>query len=96
MVGFNLKVANSVREKGGQWGLALLCKHCMEFMTPDQFIKEISGVMHDLWIIVHGSIIPPKKSFNPVPIELPMGPMGPMGTNAVPIKSKSPVRSASR
>ena len=61
MVGFSLKVANSVREKGGQWGLALLREDCMEFMMPDQVIKEITGVMNDLSIIVHGSIIHPKK-----------------------------------
>ena len=91
MVGFNVKVANSVREKGGQWGLALLREDCMEFMTPDQFIKEITGVMNELWFIVHGSIIHPKKASIQCQLELPM-----RETNAVRIKSETLVQIYSR
>ena len=64
MVGFNLEVANSVLEKGGQWGLALMREDCMEFMNNPPCtvpIMALLGVMNDLWIIVHGSIIHPKK-----------------------------------
>ena len=65
MVGFNLEVANSVLEKGGQWGLALMREDCMEFMNNPPCtvpIMALLGVMNDLWIIVHGSIIHPKKA----------------------------------
>ena len=50
---------------GGQWGLALLRENCMEFMDNPPCtvpIMALLGVMNDLWIIVHGSIIHQKQA----------------------------------